>query len=225
MPCRVIRPEILDHLPPSDPRALHSRRDLRLLNALMGNYRWLLRKLREWTHEPLPSPILELGAGTGDFAQILHRSGRTTGYAALDLAPAPHTLPSEYAWHRHDLLKPLPTGLQPGIVVANLCLHHFDRSELAAIGHHLRNARAFLISEPARHPAFHLHGYACRIFGLSEVTRHDLHVSIDAGFRGNELPRFLGLTPETWNSEVHITPLGAYRLRAWRSGDQDAPSA
>jgi hypothetical protein len=34
---RLVQPEILDTLPPDDPRALRSRRDLRRVNAWMGN--------------------------------------------------------------------------------------------------------------------------------------------------------------------------------------------
>ena len=38
---RVVIPELLDHLPADEPEALRSRRDLRRVNWLMGNERWL----------------------------------------------------------------------------------------------------------------------------------------------------------------------------------------
>ncbi len=34
---RTVVPELLDELPPDDPRAMHSRGDLRRVNRLMGN--------------------------------------------------------------------------------------------------------------------------------------------------------------------------------------------
>jgi hypothetical protein len=43
---RTVRPEILDSLAAEDPAARRSRQDLRLINALMGNFRWVERKLR-----------------------------------------------------------------------------------------------------------------------------------------------------------------------------------
>ena len=49
---------------------------------------------------------------------------------------------------------------------------------------------------------------------FSPVTRHDLLISIRAGFRGDELPRALGLAG--WTTAVSLTALGAYRLVACR---------
>ena len=44
---RLLVPEILDGLPPEDPEARRSRRDLRRINFLMGNERWIARQVRE----------------------------------------------------------------------------------------------------------------------------------------------------------------------------------
>ena len=44
-PKREVEPEILDGLPAGHPDAIRSRRDLRLVNALMGNQRWILKQL------------------------------------------------------------------------------------------------------------------------------------------------------------------------------------
>ena len=35
---RIVQPELLDELPPDDPRAMRSRRDLRRINAWMRNH-------------------------------------------------------------------------------------------------------------------------------------------------------------------------------------------
>src|SRR5690606_611777 len=49
---RVVLPEILDSLPPDDPRAIRSRGDLRRINRLMGSLGWLLRALDALVREP-----------------------------------------------------------------------------------------------------------------------------------------------------------------------------
>jgi hypothetical protein len=62
--------------------------------------------------------------------------------------------------------------------------------------------------EPYRDPRFHIAGYALNLLGINAVTRHDLHVSIDAGFAGQELADSLGLP----DARVQCSALGAYRL-------------
>jgi hypothetical protein len=61
---RVVEPEILDGLPANDPEARRSRRDLRLLNVLMGNERWLARQVAAHP-EAAARGVVEAGAGTG----------------------------------------------------------------------------------------------------------------------------------------------------------------
>src|SRR5437867_1950832 len=64
---RRVEPEFLDELPASDPRAIRSRRDLRCLNAWMGNTQIMARALRSgFPHEP-PQRLVELGAGDATF--------------------------------------------------------------------------------------------------------------------------------------------------------------
>ncbi len=43
---RLVQPELLDELPPDDPRAMWSRRDLRRINAWMRNHAIMARALR-----------------------------------------------------------------------------------------------------------------------------------------------------------------------------------
>ena len=70
---RTIQPELLDTLPPENPDALHSRRDLRLINTFMGNHRWLERALKR--NARADERILEIGAGTGELARRLRSAG------------------------------------------------------------------------------------------------------------------------------------------------------
>jgi hypothetical protein len=88
---RIVQPELLDQLPPDDPRARWSRHDLRRINAWMSNHAIMAGTLRKQLDGPrggrqtaarlpgvgapgsLPGPagpvlrITELGAGDGHF--------------------------------------------------------------------------------------------------------------------------------------------------------------
>ena len=60
---REVLPELLDTLPNEDPAAVTSRAELRLINRLMGNHRWVERRVRQLP--PSRRRVLELGAGDG----------------------------------------------------------------------------------------------------------------------------------------------------------------
>ena len=64
---RRVEPELLDDLPANDPRAIRSRRDLRLVNALMGNAGAIARATIEACGERSPRQLVDLGAGDGTF--------------------------------------------------------------------------------------------------------------------------------------------------------------
>lgn len=210
---RTLQPELLDALPPDDPAALHSRRDLRLVNLAMGNFRWFARTL-----PPLVRPgerILELGAGTGELARVLHARGLAAD--ALDRCPAPADWPAARVWHRADLTA-FPAYAEYSVILGNLIFHHFSAPELADLGNRLRStARLIVACEPARHRIFQLLiAVVAPLLGANHVTRHDARVSIAAGFRADELPRALGLDPAAWDCRVTTSPLGGYRLVALR---------
>src|SRR3954462_11982265 len=93
---RIVEPELLDSLPPNDPRAIRSRRDLRRGNAWVGNSVHLARAV-----EALPPPrrIIELGAGDGTLMlkiarRFAHHWQPGVELILLDMAPvvAPTTL-------------------------------------------------------------------------------------------------------------------------------------
>ena len=101
---RIVIPEILDHLPPDDPEARRSRRDLRRINIFMGNERWVLATARRFP-EAAAEGITELGAGDGDLTRGLARLHPETTVTALDLAPPPPALPSNVVWNQGDLFR------------------------------------------------------------------------------------------------------------------------
>ncbi|MEO0415982.1 MAG: methyltransferase domain-containing protein [Verrucomicrobiota bacterium] len=208
MKARKLTPEILDSLAPDHPDAIRSRRDLRMINLLMGNFSWMGDRVKtgRW---------LELGAGDGGFAQDFLRKG--VAYEALDLAPAPEGWDDSRVWHRCDLMEFFAsTPHKYDGICANLFLHHFTDEQLAELGPRLAaSAERLVFSEPFRWGFFHSSSRILFPF-VNSVTRHDMVVSIEAGFRGNELFRTLGLPADEWECRVGWTILGAYRFEAWR---------
>jgi hypothetical protein len=210
---RLVEPEILDTLPSDDPEAVASRRDLRRINGLMGNHHWLEQRVRAL--RKLGWRTLELGAGDGTLGRRLVRDRvvEPSALLAVDLASRPADWPREAQWFQQDVLT---TDLPPAeIVIANLFLHHFEPAALRELGKRLpATCRVLLCSEPARRP---LHLWQSRLLALlplGRVTRHDMPVSIRAGFLDRELPASLGISG--WNFTVSTTFFGAYRLEAHR---------
>ena len=210
---RTLQPELLDSLSAQHPDALHSRRDLRVTNRIMGNYRWFARTL-----PPLLRPgelTLELGAGGGELAAALARRGVAAD--ALDLWAQPDSWPPARTWHCADLRTFDGYGAYAALA-GNLIFHHFDDAQLAALGTRLRaSARVIVACEPLRRRASQiLFRFAGVLLGVNHITLHDAHVSIAAGFIGDELSRALGLDTFAWDVRCHHTSLGAYRMIAIR---------
>jgi hypothetical protein len=213
---RLVIPEILDSLATDDPRARRARHDLALINAIMGNYRWLSGKMRA-ADKATPRHWIEIGSGDGPLAGAF--GGSSEKVTGLDLAPRPPDWPTAWKWARGDLFETLPDLLQEAGesgLVANLFLHHFDDELLARLGVILNNrVSRLLFVEPARETLFRVLGYGLFPF-VNAVTRHDLQVSIGAGFRRGELAAMLGLD-RSWQTCETVTPLGAYRFEAWKA--------
>jgi hypothetical protein len=210
---RACEPELLDTLPHDHPDAVHNRRDLRIINQIMGN--------RAWFERTLPGSlrpgerVLELGAGMGEMGRRLNSGGIPVD--GLDLWPRPALWPSDRAWHVADLKAFVGYGAYP-VVIGNLIFHQFNEAELAELGAQIRrSARVVVACEPKRRRIFQTAIAAVGpLLGANHVTRHDARVSIAAGFRGTELPTALGMTPAEWDVSCTSTLLGAYRMVAAR---------
>ncbi len=196
---RKVVPEILDELDADDPRAQRSRRDLRLINFVMGNERWISRKVR--AHQP--KKIIELGAGEG---HLSNRLASVASVEAYDLSPQPVDLLANVHWHEGDIFESID-ALQGDAFVACLVLHHFEEPALRRIARAVSHCNTLIFSEPWRASWPHMFGKTAWPF-INDVTRHDMHVSIDAGFVPGELPEIFG---SDWNWSEQVTLAGALR--------------
>ena len=198
---RRVRPELLDELPADDPRAVRSRRDLRMLNRIMGTRSLLLRALDGALATP-PRGIVELGAGDGRLLLALarKRAHRWPGVHAslLDMRPvvAPDTVAAFRAlgWAADVVAADVfdwlarPDAGDDAVVVANLFVHHFEGERLdRLLAGIAARARAFVCCEPRRGWLPLAGSHLLGLIGCNDVTRHDAVLSVHAGFNGDEL--------------------------------------
>ena len=199
---RCVTPEWLDDLPPADPLAVRSRKDLLRVNAWMGNGRIVTQALRATCREPKPRRLVDLGAGDGKLllrvARRLSTDWGGTSAVLLDrrnvVSPATHHAFADLGWRtaaveadaRDWLLQPAASAWDT--LVANLFLHHFPTAQLADL---LRAAaglaRVFVAVEPRRSARSLFFSRLLGFIGCNRVTRHDAPVSVHAGFTGQEL--------------------------------------
>lgn len=206
---RVLEPEIIDEIEADHPWAIRSRRDLRMINFLMGNERWIRRCVRRFP-AAAEQGIVELGAGGGRLLSSLARLGPATGF---DLVSRPPGLARQAHWVEGDVHQRLDE-LRGGVLVASLFLHHLDEHQLAELGRRAREFRVLVFAEPHRSEDALWMGE--RILPLvGEATRHDMLVSIRAGFREGELPVWLGLG-DNWRVREQSQWRGGHRMLAWR---------
>ncbi|MGE5523097.1 MAG: methyltransferase domain-containing protein [Rhodospirillaceae bacterium] len=197
---RTVMPELLDHLPPADPRAVQSRRDLRRVNLLMGNARRVAGALTRIVRRP-PRSVVELGAGDGswmvkvaralpatwrDVRVILVDRQDTVSGKTLAALASRGWAPEVVAADALDWLARSHT--RSDVMVANLFLHHFESNRLRALLDLIAaHATVFVASEPQR-AALSLHASRMLgVIGCNAVTRHDAVVSVRAGFSDGEL--------------------------------------
>jgi hypothetical protein len=196
---RVVQPELLDALPPDDPRATRSRRDLSRINWWMHNHSIMASALKNKLASA-PGQITELGAGDGDFllrvAKKMSSHWPDANVTLLDRQKivTPETMAAFAKLGRRakavvaDVFDWSPSDNVNEIVIANLFLHHFGETLLAELLRKIsQNAKLFVAVEPHRFALPSLVGPLLRFIGCNNVTRHDALVSIRAGFAGKEI--------------------------------------
>ena len=218
---RSVEPEWLDTLPALDPRASHARRDLELVNALMGNAGIVARALAHHL-APGADSIAEIGAGEGAFLRAVasHRAlARMKLRATLvDRQPCTRRASLEglaaSGWEavavQADALAWLAASgaRDHDAVVANLFLHHFESPALARLLALIASrTRLFIACEPRRSFAGRLGASCLPLLGCNDVTRHDAAVSVRAGFVDGELT---ALWPERAGWRIREQARGAF---------------
>jgi len=199
---RRLHPELLDQLPPDDPRALRSRRDLQRLNGWMGNVGAMARELHRAFEGRPPRRIVDLGGGDGTFllgvARRLPADWQAVEVESLDRQPllqadtreamarlgwqVETTQADVFDWLRR------PAGAPSDAMLGNLFLHHFSQAQLTELlSAASRRARVFAALEPRRAPLPLACSRMLWLIKCGGVTRHDAPVSVRAGFAGHEL--------------------------------------
>lgn len=196
---RRVEEEWLDVLPPSDPRAARSRRDLVRINALMGNGRIVAGALA--ASHPVER-VAEIGAGSGLFSLALARAIAGRAVRASWVLLDRHGVASEATLRafetagfraeavRADVFDWLEAEATPtfDVIVANLFLHHFEKARLARLLRLVsRRTRAFVACEPRRSRTALAGARLLGVVGCNDVSRHDAVVSVHAGFTGREI--------------------------------------
>lgn len=211
---RTVLPELLDDLPVNDPHAQASRRDLIRINNILGNYRFLRREL--FRHVKYQDGCLEIGAGSGQLSTMLNRDQKFPVISGLDLAPRPENWPVHWPWLQQDLFDSTAPA-DADLVMASLFLHHFTDKQLQELGRRFTsNTRVLILVEPLRSSFAHRLARLAEMTGIDPVTRHDMHISIDAGFRRGELTELLGLSGKQWDIREQEDWRGSLRVVACR---------
>jgi 2-polyprenyl-3-methyl-5-hydroxy-6-metoxy-1,4-benzoquinol methylase len=230
---RKLEAELLDELPASAPEAVHSRGDLRRLNALMGSVRILARTAQD-LRVPPPNTVVELACGDGELVlKLLRRQGwRPQRLILIDQQPVvseetqrslgQHAEGVEivkadvFAWLQE-------TGRERvDVITTNLFLHHLPDERLGVLlGLIAAKANAFIACEPRRSAFALLNARLVGLIGCNHVTRHDAVVSVQAGFAGNELER---LWPQdaAWQRIETASGLFSHRFGTVRAGSRRA---
>jgi hypothetical protein len=199
---RRVEPELLDDLPANEPRAIRSRRDLRMLNALMGNAGVIARAVLESNGGRPPRRLVDLGAGDGSFMlRLAKRLSPAWPGVDVTLVDRQDIVNAEtrreleaLSWSARCVTADVfdwlsrTTDQRVDLVIANLFLHHFSEPALRRMMELVsRQTDCFASCEPRRYPtALHASRWLW-LLGCNSVTRHDAVASVRAGFDGPEL--------------------------------------
>src|SRR5262249_9042091 len=144
---RRLTAELLDGLAPTDPRAQRSRRDLRRINAWMGNVSKMAQALQKGLGAGPQHSVLELGCGDGWYlAQLSDRLGpswKGTKGTMLDRQAATDNAAVQVlhknGWDTKTIQRDVfewaaaQDGEMFDAIIANLFIHHFSEPELRTL--------------------------------------------------------------------------------------------
>jgi hypothetical protein len=238
---RTVAAEALDELPPDDPAAQRSRRDLLRVHRAMGTRAitvrgWQALVSAQRAGEPLK--VLEIGAGDGTLllgvARALRPAWPQVDLTLLDRQAivSAATLQAYAAqgwrarveqadvldWAAHSALPSRPAA-RWDLITSSLFLHHFQGSQLDAL---LRAIEArcdrFFACEPRRGWLALAGSHGVGALGANAVTRADAVLSVHAGFRDDEIGRLWPGPRTAWRSREAAAGLFSHGFCALRCG-------
>ena len=156
---RTLHPELLDTLPAHDVGAIHSRRDLRRLNTLMGHAPIFARTLQELFPQLPPTNILEIGAGDGQLLlnvacrldRWIQSQGNQPPKSSTQFLPLPQGEgrgegEESVVTATTSVHQARPTSLSPRVNVLFIdlqnLLHEETKSQFAALNWHVRSVES-----------------------------------------------------------------------------------
>ena len=184
---RLIKPELLDHLPPEEARP--NLADLVRINRSFGGHSVLRKTLASVAGKDERFTLLDIGAASGDAARLIQEifpksSITSLDYNAVNLGTARH--PKLLA----DAFRLPFNPASFDFVLSSLFLHHFEDARVVEL---LRNfykiaRRGLLVCDLERHVVPNLFLPLSRfLFRWQRVTVHDGVISVRASFRAKEL--------------------------------------
>jgi ubiquinone/menaquinone biosynthesis C-methylase UbiE len=184
---RVLKPEILDTLPPEEARA--SLADLVRINRTWGGHSTLRKLLDDAIPQGEAFTFLDVGAASGDMGRCVEQSRPRATVTSLDYI-ASHLEASRGRRVAADAFA-LPFGDRSFDYVFNsLFLHHFSDDQVVALLHESgRVARQqVLVIDLWRHPIpYYFMSFTQRLLGWHPVTVSDGQISVEAAFHAREL--------------------------------------
>lgn len=184
---RLIRPELLDHLPPEEARP--NLADLVRINRNFGGHSVLRKTLAGVAKADDTFTLLDIGAASGDAARLIQGSFPKASITSLDYnavnlgeAPPPKLIADAFR---------LPfRAASFDFVLSSLFLHHFEDAQVVELLHSFYGVarRGLLVCDLERHVVPYLFLPATRfLFGWHSITVHDGVISVRASFRASDL--------------------------------------
>lgn len=242
---RVVSAEALDHLAAHDPAAQRSRRDLLRIHSVMGTRAMVCNGWQALVGNRRAGSalrILELGAGDGRLLlgvaralrpawphvqlslldrQDLVSADALAGYAALGWRVKVEVA-DVLAWAdeaRAESAVRSPPAPPWDLISTTLFLHHFEGEQLdALLAAIAARSQRFFACEPRRAWLALAGSHLVGAIGANAVTRQDAVLSVQAGFRANEIAARWPGAANDWACREQAAGLFSHCFSARRRG-------
>ena len=184
---RIIRPEMLDHVSPEEARP--NLADLVRINRHFGGHSVLRKTLERIASKSEAASFLDVGAASGDSAQVIRGLYPRSSITSLDCNPT-NLEDAPYPKLLADAFELPFAGASFDYVICSLFLHHFENGQVVDLlrSLHRVSSKALIVCDLERHILPYLFLAATKpFFGWNRITVHDGLRSVRASFRAKEL--------------------------------------